>query len=113
MPLAFCEALLALALITLHGAPATRQDVLLPLPRVSLDTYPAAAREPVSRADREAAARSTDPAAVGALAREPAAEPAAELGLGRIAAAEGRHDAAVAHLERAIALFPEWGAAHY
>ncbi len=170
---------------------------------MSLDTYPAAAREPVSRAGRDAAARSTDPAAVGALARvlhaweqwdaahrayararalapqtfewhyldgivlerlarhaeaaaafrqalkaspylparvklaetlletgdpgdlaesgrlfdaltrEPAAEPAAELGLGRIAADEGRHDVAVAHLERAVALFPEWGAAHY
>ena len=48
-----------------------------------------------------------------ALVREPAAEPAAEFGLGRIAAAEGRHDAAVAHLQRAVALFPEWGAAHY
>ena len=48
-----------------------------------------------------------------ALDREPASEPAAELGLGRIAAAEGRHDEAVAHVQRAIALFPEWGAAHY
>ena len=48
-----------------------------------------------------------------ALAREPAAEPAAEFGLGRIAAREGRHDAAIAHLQRAVALFPEWGAAHY
>ena len=43
----------------------------------------------------------------------PAAEPASELGLGRIAAAQGRHDEAVGHLERAVALFPEWGAAHY
>jgi tetratricopeptide (TPR) repeat protein len=48
-----------------------------------------------------------------ALGREPASEPAAELGLGRIAAAEGHHEAAIAHLQRAIALFPEWGAAHY
>src|SRR5204863_6202635 len=48
-----------------------------------------------------------------ALRREPASEPAAELGLGRIAAAKGQHDAAVTHLERAVALFPEWGAAHY
>ncbi len=47
------------------------------------------------------------------LVKETAAEPVAELGLGRIAAAEGRHDAAVAHLQRAIALFPELGAAHY
>jgi len=43
----------------------------------------------------------------------PASEPAAELGLGRIAAARGRHDEAVAHLERAVTLFPEWGAAYY
>ena len=48
-----------------------------------------------------------------ALRGNPASEPAAELGLGRLAAAEGRHDAAVAHLQRAVALFPEWGAAYY
>ena len=48
-----------------------------------------------------------------ALRREPAAEPAAELGLGRIATATGHHDRAVTHLERAVALFPEWGAAYY
>jgi tetratricopeptide (TPR) repeat protein len=48
-----------------------------------------------------------------ALGREPAAGPAAELGLGRIAAAEGHHDAAVAPFERAVALFDQWGAAYY
>jgi tetratricopeptide (TPR) repeat protein len=48
-----------------------------------------------------------------ALVREPAAEPIAELGLGRLDALEGRTDAAITHLERAIALFPELGAAHY
>src|SRR6185503_2097585 len=48
-----------------------------------------------------------------ALRREPAAEPAAELGLGRIAAAAGQAEVAVTHLERAVALFPEWGAAYY
>lgn len=48
-----------------------------------------------------------------ALIDEPAARPAAEVGLGRIAAAEGRHEAAVLHLARAVALFPELGAAHY
>jgi tetratricopeptide (TPR) repeat protein len=48
-----------------------------------------------------------------ALAREPSAEPAAQLGLGRIDAAQGRHDAAIEHLQRAVALFPEWGAAQY
>jgi tetratricopeptide (TPR) repeat protein len=198
--------MLALALVIFHGGPPATPmpQEAPPLPRVSLDTYPPAAREQVLRAYRDAAARSTDPAAAGALARvlhaweqwdaahaayararalasqtfewhyldgivlerlarhaeaatalrqalkvspgylparvklaetlleagdadsvaesgrlfdalarEPAAEPAAELGLGRIAAAEGRHEAAVGHLERAIALFPEWGAAHY
>jgi tetratricopeptide (TPR) repeat protein len=48
-----------------------------------------------------------------ALGGETGATPAAELGLGRLAAAEGRHEEAVAHLQRAVALFPEWGAAHY
>jgi len=47
------------------------------------------------------------------LRGEPAAEPVAEFGLGRIAAARERYDAAVGHLERAVALFPEFGAAHY
>ena len=48
-----------------------------------------------------------------ALTREPATDPMGQFGLGRIAAAEGRQEAAVQHLERAVALFPEWGAAHY
>ena len=48
-----------------------------------------------------------------ALVKEPAAEPAARVGLGRIAALAGQHDLAVQHFERAIALFPELGAAHY
>jgi tetratricopeptide (TPR) repeat protein len=47
------------------------------------------------------------------VVREPAAEPAAEVGLGRIAAAEGRHEQAIAHFERAVSLFPELGAAYY
>src|SRR5512132_847383 len=49
----------------------------------------------------------------GELVSEPRAEPAAELGLGRIAAARGRHDDAIKHLERATSLFPEFGAAYY
>ncbi len=48
-----------------------------------------------------------------ALVDEPAARPAAEVGLGRIAAAQRQHDAAIAHLGRAVTLFPELGAAHY
>ncbi|MGH9311963.1 MAG: tetratricopeptide repeat protein [Vicinamibacterales bacterium] len=48
-----------------------------------------------------------------AVIKEPAAEPAAAVGLGRIAAAQGRHEAAIAYFERAVALFPELAAAHY
>jgi tetratricopeptide (TPR) repeat protein len=48
-----------------------------------------------------------------ALRSERTAEPAAEFGLGRAAAAQGRHEVAVTHLQRAVTLFPEWGAAHY
>jgi tetratricopeptide (TPR) repeat protein len=44
---------------------------------------------------------------------DPDCAPAAAFGLGRIAAAQGRHGAAVEHFQRAIALFPEFGAAHY
>jgi protein O-GlcNAc transferase len=47
------------------------------------------------------------------LLREPAAEPAALFGLGRIAAAEGKHEDAIANMQRAITLFPHWGAAYY
>ena len=44
---------------------------------------------------------------------DPACEPAVQFGLGRIAAVHGRHEEAVRHLERAVALFPEFAAAHY
>ena len=47
------------------------------------------------------------------LIAEPRAEPAAELGLGRLDALKGRNDLAIAHFQRAIALFPEFGAAYY
>lgn len=191
-------AVLALVLV---AVPAAAQFVLPPLPRLSLDTYPAAARASLSRAYTEASARSTEDKAVGALAetlqaweqwsaahdayaraealaprafewhyldaivlqrlarpadaatrlkealgvspeylparlklaealldageldaaerlfealvREPPAEAAVQVGLGRIAAARGQHEAAIEHLERAIAIFPELGAAHY
>jgi len=43
----------------------------------------------------------------------PEAAPGAHVGLGRIAASAGRHDEAIQHFEKAIALFPELGAAHY
>jgi tetratricopeptide (TPR) repeat protein len=186
---------------TLSFTLAAAQVTLPPLPQLALDTYPAAAREALARAHRDAARRPADPSAVGTLARmlhaweqwgaaheaytraqalapkafewpyldavvlqrlarhaeaaarleqvlqtspgylparvkhaealldagdlesaqrafealgsDPAAAPAVALGLGRIAAAEGRHDVAVTHLERAVSLYPEWGAAHY
>jgi tetratricopeptide (TPR) repeat protein len=44
---------------------------------------------------------------------DPSCAPAVQFGLGTIAAREGRHAEAVSHLERAVALFPEFGAAHY
>jgi tetratricopeptide (TPR) repeat protein len=44
---------------------------------------------------------------------DPSCTPAVELGLGRIAATRGDHARAIPHFERAIALFPEFGAAHY
>jgi tetratricopeptide (TPR) repeat protein len=44
---------------------------------------------------------------------DPACEPAVQFGLGRIAAGRGNHGEAIAHLERALTLFPDFGAAHY
>ena len=186
------------------GAPAagsSRQTALPPLPSLDLASYSAPAREAIAPLQRTAAARSTDPQAVGALARmlqaweqldaahqayeraqalaphsfewqyldgvvlerlarhreaaqrferaltespgylparlalpealfeagdlagsrklfealtrEPLAEPRADFGLGRIDAAEKHHSGAIPHFERALALFPEWGAANY
>jgi tetratricopeptide (TPR) repeat protein len=47
------------------------------------------------------------------LLAEPRAEPVAHFFLGRLAASDGDHTAAVEHLERAVQLFPQWGGAHY
>jgi tetratricopeptide (TPR) repeat protein len=47
------------------------------------------------------------------LTRIPATEPAAETGLGRISASRAQYEDAIGHFERAVALFPELGAAHY
>lgn len=44
---------------------------------------------------------------------DPACAPAVQYGLGRIAALEKRHAEAVEHLQRAVDLFQEFGAAHY
>jgi tetratricopeptide (TPR) repeat protein len=48
-----------------------------------------------------------------ALIGQRAAEPFAHLGIGRIAATAGDQTTAVLHLERAVGLVPEWGAAQY
>ena len=61
----------------------------------------------------EAGQREESRALFTSLSAEPAAEPEALFGLGRIAAADGAHDQAVRYIERALALFPEWGAARY
>lgn len=44
---------------------------------------------------------------------DPASAPAVQFGLGTIAARQGRHADAARHLEQAIALYPEFAAAHY
>lgn len=44
---------------------------------------------------------------------DPDSAPATAFGLGRIAAAQGDHKSAVEDFQRAIALYPEYGAAHY
>jgi tetratricopeptide (TPR) repeat protein len=192
----------ALLLLILFPGPSTQaKGSLPPLPRLALETFPPASRDPVSRQYKEAVARPNDAAATGALGRllqaweqwdaahaayararalapatfewhyldavllqrlarqreavdalrqalsvnadylpaklrlaevlldardleesrklfEPlvavtATEPAALVGLGRIAAAEGRHEDAVRAFERAVGLFPELGAAYY
>ena len=192
---------LVLLTLALLGVEVTAQSALPPLPRLALESYAPSIRAVISRVSREAAARPTDPDAVGALGRvlhaweqwhaahqayaraqalaprtfewhylgalvlqrlarhqdaaqqlekalaiapdyvparvklaealfdageleesgtrfedllrEPAAEPSACFGLGRIDAARNRHEAAIRYYERAIAMFPEWGAAHY
>lgn len=48
-----------------------------------------------------------------ALASRPEAAPVGALGLGRISARQGRHEEAVAHFEKAVALYPEFAAAYY
>lgn len=48
-----------------------------------------------------------------ALLSDRLAEAFGQFGLGQIAASEGRHEMAIGHLQRAVALFPEWGEAHY
>jgi tetratricopeptide (TPR) repeat protein len=51
--------------------------------------------------------------AFAALANEAVAEPHARYGLGRVHAARGEHERAIAQLDAAVRLYPEFGAAWY
>ena len=91
-----------------HADAASHLDEAL---RLSPDYVPA--RVKLAEALLESGDRDRSRLLFDALRANPLSEPAAEFGLGRLAAAEGRPDTAVVHLQRAVALFPEWGAAHY
>jgi protein O-GlcNAc transferase len=99
---------IALQRLARHAEAAARFDDAL---RRSSNSLPARAKLAEARLDSGDFDRAEQ--LYDGLRREPLAEPLAEFGLGRIAAARGRHDAAVTHLERAVALFPEFGAAYY
>lgn len=47
------------------------------------------------------------------LAEQARTAPAAEYGLGRVEMARGHHERALQHFDRAVAAFPDFGAAHY
>ena len=91
-----------------HGEAAQRLEDALQRSPGYLPARVKLAEALLESGDRDRAERLFD-----ALQHEPASEPASELGLGRIAAAKNQHQSAVQHLERAVALFPEWGAAYY
>ena len=99
---------LVLQRLARHGEAASRLEQALKLSPDYLPARVALAEALFESGDLDRSARLFE-----ALRKEPASEPAAEFGLGRIDAAGGRHDVAVTHLQRAITLFPEWGAAHY
>jgi tetratricopeptide (TPR) repeat protein len=80
---------------------------------VAISPEYAPARVKLADALLEAGAFDESRRAFESLLRDPATEPMGHFGLGRIAAAAGRHDKAIEHFERAIRLFPEWGSAHY
>jgi tetratricopeptide (TPR) repeat protein len=99
---------LVLQRLARHGEAASRLEQALKLSSDYLPARVALAEALFESGDLDRSARLFE-----ALRKEPASEPAAEFGLGRIDAAGSRHDVAVTHLQRAITLFPEWGAAHY
>jgi tetratricopeptide (TPR) repeat protein len=79
--------------------------------RLSPDYLPA--RVKLAEALFEAGAFEESRRECEALAGDRATEPMGQFGLGRVAASEGRHDAAIEHFRRAIELYPAWGGAHY
>jgi tetratricopeptide (TPR) repeat protein len=91
-----------------HAEAASRLEYAL---TISPDDLPA--RVKLAEALLEAGNIERSQRLFDALLRVPESEAAAELGLGRIAAAEGHHEEALPHLQHAVSLFPEWGAAHY
>jgi tetratricopeptide (TPR) repeat protein len=91
-----------------HGDAALQLDQAL---AIAPDNLPARVR--LAEALLDAGDRARSRQLFEALRANPASEPAAELGLGRLDAAENHHESAVAHLQRAVDLFPEWGAAYY
>ena len=80
---------------------------------VTLDPASAPARVKLADALFEAGQLDESGRLAGALVKDPATEPVGQYVLGRIEAARGHHEAAVRHLQRALELFPEWGAAYY
>src|SRR5262249_48284852 len=67
---ASAPALVLLIALTLTAVPRpVAAQACPPIPRLALDTYPAAAREALSRVHKDATARPTDAAAIAALAR--------------------------------------------
>jgi tetratricopeptide (TPR) repeat protein len=91
-----------------HAEAVTRLEEALAITATYLPARVRLAEGRLEIADLERSRREFE-----ALAREPAAEPAARVGLGRIAAMQGRHADAVGELERAVSLYPELGAAYY
>ena len=92
-----------------------RHAEALPLLERSATLAPqdAAGRLRVAEARLETGDFTGSEALFGELTREPLTAVPAEYGLGRIAAARGEYAKAIAHLERAVAGFPDFGAAQY